>query len=232
MSGDYKLNKIDGLTRADHSSLEESDLCYYFCEYIGGGGRKSYELGECNSMVVNFKKSPSLKKSNPAAYDYKIGAMHKVAELLGRRIDNLFDFTIVPVPSSKVKDEADYDDRLCQILQLCSEKYYNNRLDVRNLVINTKSHDCSHIGERKTFNFLCDVYKIDPNLAMPLPGKIIIFDDVITIGTHFKAMQHVISDFFKKEHGLTPIILGVFFARTVARNAKSFGFKDESQADL
>ena len=51
-------------------------------------------------------------------------------------------------------------------------------------------------------------YRIDDALAAPPPRDIVVFDDVLTTGSHFKAMQHVL-----KERFPDIAVRGLFIAR-------------------
>lgn len=64
--------------------------------------------------------------------------------------------------------------------------------------------------ERRSVQALVDIYKVDETLAEPPPRLIGIVDDVLTVGTHFKAMQAVLSRRFP---GVP--IAGFFIARRV-----------------
>ena len=57
---------------------------------------------------------------------------------------------------------------------------------------------------------LIENYYIDEDQAEPEPTAIWIFDDVLTAGSHFKAMQHVLTERFP---GVTTA--GFFVARRV-----------------
>ena len=57
---------------------------------------------------------------------------------------------------------------------------------------------------------LKECYEIDENLIEPPPNNIILFDDVITTGSHFKAAKNILNEIFPNT-----IILGLFIARRV-----------------
>ena len=78
--------------------------------------------------------------------------------------------------------------------------------DIKELVYKTVDHTSKENGlppEDRAADFI-----IDEALADPAPSRIILFDDVLTTGSHFKAMQLVLSGRFS---GVP--IMGVFLAR-------------------
>ena len=115
----------------------------------------------------------------------------------------------VPVPGSKEQSHPDYDDRLIQILQKTQHRW-------KEIIYQTKSYEADHQSpgsDRKSFKELVDLYQIDREAVNALeaePSCIVVFDDVITAGHHFKAMQKKLASGFLN----TPII-GFFIARTV-----------------
>src|ERR1700733_9238911 len=84
-------------------------------------------------------------------------------------------------------------------------------LDIRELVKQKKSVEPSHsTSSRPTPDELAANYEIDPQLVLPTPKFVWIFDDVLTTGAHFRAMKQVI-------RGLYPEMpyIGIFLARRV-----------------
>jgi hypothetical protein len=95
--------------------------------------------------------------------------------------------------------------------------------DVRTLVVQTQSTAASHEaadGERVTVEELLAVYQINEALAAPVPRAIAIVDDVLTAGTHYRAMHIVLSARFPN----VPIT-GLFIARRVFPD-DDFGLED------
>ena len=122
-------------------------------------------------------------------------------------IAGLKQSTLVPMPGSKIEGDPDYDDRMERV---CRGIYPG--LDVRVLVKQRIATRASHTssGSRLTLRELLDALYIDEGLANPEPASICVFDDVVTKGTHFRAIHQVLSDRFPKT-----TILGVFIAIAV-----------------
>ena len=89
-----------------------------------------------------------------------------------------------PMPSSKTRDDAEYDGRIPQILM---EVAKGRQVDIRELVVMKRSVQQSHLGqERVSIPELVDSMSLDEGIADPAPHSIGIFDDVITTGRHFR----------------------------------------------
>lgn len=200
-----KLSEIDDSNRDAHYHLVESDECYFFLEYTSG---RNYKFSKANQIITNLKKKPS--KLGSREYDYKIKVISQASATFRSALNPewLKDATLVPVPGSKARDHPEYDDRMEQVCKGIQE-----RLDVRNLVIQTESTEAAHEaaeGQRPSVDDLVLLYEIDEELANPIPTSIAIFDDVLTAGTHYLAMKTVLQRRFP---GVP--ICGMFIARRV-----------------
>lgn len=203
-----RLSKIDDLTRPDHTFLEPEDVCYYLGEYTARGG---FAASRTNDLILNLKK-PMDRRGRPE-WKYKGWAITTVAgdlrKILGQ--GGIEAVTFVPIPPSKVKGDADYDDRLVQVLSKMTDAY---DADVRELVLQRQTIAASHSGEeRASVNELVDNYFIDETLALPLRNnEVVIFDDVLTTGRHFKAVQSALTQRFPEVQ-----TIGLFVARRVPK---------------
>lgn len=200
-----RLSQIDDASRRDHHHLTADDICYYFLEYTSG---RDYTFSQANGIISNLKKKPSLR--GRADYRHKLRVMREASVTFRGALnpDWLADATLVPVPGSKCRDDPDYDDRMEQICRGIQEG-----LDVRNLVVQRESTTASHeagAGHRVSLEELLRLYDIDETLAAPPPVSIGVFDDVLTAGTHFRAMKTVLGRRFPG----VPIV-GLFIARRV-----------------
>lgn len=200
-----RLSQIDASNIADHTRLIDSDTCLYVYEYTSG---RNYAFSQTNSLINNLKKRPST--ASPAELRYKAGAIADCAKLFADTLNPewLDIATLVPVPGSKAADHPDFDDRMARILRAIRPG-----LDVRELVHQRTSTVAAHEaapGERISVQALIDDYEIVEALAEPPPRQIGIFDDVLTAGTHYRAMHTVLSRRFP---GVP--ITGLFVARRV-----------------
>jgi len=200
-----RLQRIDSLSLGDHYHLTEEDECYFWGEYTA---RKGFAYSATNNLIINFKKSP-LKRGKPE-WRYKEEAIERVVaffrEILKPAIFALVTF--VPIPPSKAVGHAEYDDRLLRTLRLICE---GQNADIRELVLQTETITAAHDADvRPRPDDLVGVYEINEPESIPAPRNIVIFDDVLTTGAHFKAMQRVLSNRFQGVR-----IIGIFIARRV-----------------
>lgn len=201
-----RLSLIDDSSRGDHHHLTPTDTCLYLYEYTSG---RNYSFSATNNLISNLKKKPS--QSGQPGYHYKGRAIRAAAQALGQALNPewLATATLVPVPGSKVAGHPDADDRMIQICRLLKQP----AADVRSLVVQGESTTASHEagqGARVTVEELLELYSIDEAIAAPAPTSIAIVDDVLTAGTHFRAMHMILGERFPS----VPII-GLFVARRV-----------------
>ena len=190
----------------EHSELTEDDRCFYMREYFSN---KGYSGGRTNSLILNFKKEPSKRKK--PEWKYKTDAIIRFAKDLRGifNCDDLKNFVFVPIPPSKSKDHELYDDRLIRVLKLLGKDCPH--FEMRELITCRKSHKSFHSdpGHRLDLKDLVQILEFDGEQAQGIDPnrRIILFDDIITNGTHFKACQSII------ESHLPNLIRGLFLAR-------------------
>lgn len=198
--------EIDDQNRGHHYNLTADDQCYFLHEYTSG---KNYSFSETNRLISNLKKRPSL--AGTAQYRYKAMAVQFCAQAFGEGINSawLAVGTLVPVPPSKARGDAEHDDRISRICRAIP-----GAVDVREIVVQTRSLPADHEGGRRhTFEELIEVYGIDEAKAAPAPQAIAVVDDVLTNGTHFRAMKAILKNRFP---GVS--VVGMFIARRVFSN--------------
>lgn len=203
-----KLQKIDESLLPEHSCIETTDRCYFVGEYASGRG---FNHSEMNQVINNFKK-PMDRKELPEWY-YKEQAILKIAYWIASTTswDKLKTGTWVPMPPSKAKSDPNFDDRLWKVLLKMKE--IEKSLDIRELLLAKSSREAAHNNPGALRPKVQDHLKnftIDESQKSPKPRAIILFDDIITSGAHFKAAQMTI----QKELPDVPII-GLFVARNV-----------------
>lgn len=199
---DAKLTRFDDQTRKDHTYLRADDDCYYLIEYTA---RRAFNYSEANDFINNLKKKPSVKGTNQ--WKHKLAAIREAVEALSRQLPKswLKKSTFVPVPPSKSRKHPDYDDRMSQILQKLQGA------DVRELIYQVRSMEATHVStERHSIEELFKNYRIDENLTDPQPGHIVIVDDMMTAGAHYRAMRRILRKRFPEA-----AISGIFLARRI-----------------
>jgi len=199
---DGKLTRFDATTGQSHSYLRAEDDCYYFIEYTA---RKAFDHSAANSFIKNFKKKPSLKGTYQ--WRHKLTAIREAAETLSRDLppEWLRKSTFVPIPPSKSREHPEYDDRMTKVLMTLANA------DVRELVYQVESMDETHgSADRHSIDDLVANYRIDEDHANPEPTHIVIVDDMMTAGAHYRAMHRIL----KRRFPNVPIS-GVFLARRI-----------------
>lgn len=207
MAEPVHFRRIDETNIADHFQLEAADQCYFMFEYTS---HKNYSYSATNSLISNLKKK--IGSSSITELRYKAGAIKECATHISgsMNFDNLRTWTIVPVPPSKQKSDPAYDDR---ILRICKSLASPHPLDIRELVTQSQSIVAAHevtAGSRPTVNDFVNIYVIDEAITQPTPTGILIVDDVLTAGTHYRAMHTVLA---KRFPGVP--INAIFVARRV-----------------
>ena len=212
-----RLTQIDSSVRGDHFYLTEEDVCLFFGEYTA---RRGFSHSDTNQLISNLKKSVNLQGQQQ--YIHKTRAIKTVAKNLSI-IPNPQNFTFIPIPSSKTKDHPLYDDRLIKILE--AYKSSNPNVDFREVVLQTQttraSHECAD-GHRLTSTELEEIYTIDESTVPGIRPILVIFDDMITTGNHFKAMQTTLKRRFPDAQ-----IIGLFISRRVNEAENPFDVFDD-----
>lgn len=199
-----RLSEIDDTNRDSHTRLTEDDFCMFLYEKTS---HRDYSFSATNNLISNLKKPVT---SNVNILGYKNEAILQCAAAFKETLNSawLQTATLVPIPPSKAPNDPAFDNRMEQVCRLIA-----NGQDVRNLVVQNTTMVANHArgpDDRVTVDELLAVYSIDESLANPEPTTIGIVDDMLTAGTHFKAMQSILSQRFPNA-----AIIGLFVARRI-----------------
>jgi len=202
---DSALRRIGRGERCQHSYLEANDLGYFLWEYYASEGRNG---GPVNNLILDFKLAPVGQDAQAA----KERAMAYCADALGRPLISagFRRATIVPIPSSKSKESAMSDPRLERTLRMVRPPLW----DIRELI----SQERSVASEMKgiTPAERASMWKLREESGAPEPTIIVVFDDLLTSGSHFKAAQIILGTRYPRAE-----IIGLFLARrALARVAR------------
>jgi len=214
---EIRLSKIDDSNRRDHYHLIADDECYYLFEYTS---HKDFNFGFANDLISNLKKA--VERRGRAEYRYKTTAIRNCSRYLAETLNDdwLRTATLVPVPPSKDKQNALYDDRVTAICRgIDGLKPY--AVDMRELVEQQTSIQAAHENpdNRPSVDDLRPIYRVSEGITAPVPRSIGIIDDVLTAGSHFRAMKDVLAQRFPN----VPIA-GIFVARRVFPNDAQIEF--------
>ena len=200
-----RFSKVDELAQPDHSYLSENDICYFIGEYTA---RKWYAYSDTNNLISNFKKE--MDREGKPEWWHKGMAIQQIATTFGEALGEgpLRSLTFVPIPPSVAKSDPMHDDRLSQMLRAMDPSV---NVDIRELVVQIVSTPKSSSNENRLPPSEREkLYRLDELLTDPVPNCIAIVDDLLTTGSHFKAMEAVLVRRFPS----TPI-MGLFVARRV-----------------
>ena len=198
-----RLTAIDDVTRGDHWYLRRADVCHYVGEYTAG---KGFAYSATNSLILDFKMAVP-----PAGWRqqrYKADAAAATALCRALEGSALERAVFVPVPPSQAKGDEGYDDRLVRMLEAVRP---GRPLDVRELIVQTRSTAPAHLtSARLRASDIEALYRIDEVVAAPEAGLVVVVDDLLTSGAHFRAAQRVLSRHFPDID-----VVGLFLARRV-----------------
>lgn len=203
-----KLTLIDESTINAHSYINSDDECHFASNYISNVG--GYKYGGTNQLIYNFKIKPD--KRGTDQWKHKKDAIKKVSEMFKANILNtvLQKVTLVPIPPSKSKKDPLYDDRLIESLNIA----FGKKADIRELLEQVTSKKASHETDiRPTIKELYDNLTLIDSKCIDLKQNIILVDDVLTTGAHFKACKQKILEKFPEIN-----VVGVFVARREFEN--------------
>lgn len=201
----WDLHRVDESNLSDHHWLSASDACYYFHEYTP---KQGFNYSPANNFVLNFKIK--VRHRSEPRYRYKTQAIDEA----GRRWNVLLQtmasdqqLTLVPIPPSKAKGHAEYDDRIWRAIQIASA---GRQVDARELIVQSESYAAAHEQG--------DGHRIRPDELQPMyqvsdiaPRQtVILFDDMLTTGCHFVAARDAILARWPSRN-----VVGFFLARRV-----------------
>lgn len=209
-----KLWRIDDSTVGEHFSLTESDQCYYIWEYTA---RKGYDFSPANQLVFNLKIKPSAITKSPSRNRHKLESISHAGNALRALVTREFveaRATFVPIPCSKSSNDPDYDDRLPRVL---AHAFQGWNADVREMLRLTQSTPADHeSADRLTFDELLRITELTKPVETAIRPVIVILDDVLNSGKHFKVAQSLIKGSCPNAE-----IRGVFLARCVREPIES-----------
>lgn len=209
------LKRADELIKINHPFLNGEDEVYFLGEYTVGA---QSQHSKTNKLIFNYKK-PFDRKGFPD-WNFKEQAIKETAALFRTSIfnteglaDRALHATLVPIPPSMSKNAADYDDRNYKML-----KMFMPEGDIRELVLQKNCRPSLHSTKNspRKPQELSSNYLLNTSALVPHPKEIWLFDDILTKGTHYRALF----DFLKIQFLQIPIV-GFFIARTITRTFSS-----------
>lgn len=178
-----KLHKLD-LELHARQHIDEDDKCYYFMEKEAEG----YTVSTANNLINNFKKP--VDRRGRAEWAYKERAIRIFIKDLCD-LDYPHSYTIIPAPTSKPRGHEDWDDRLDKVVEgmaACkTELTLEKALDTASVLTPAHlggSRDIDDIKSQTVWN----------GIGTLEGDTVILVDDVLTTGAHFKAWKEFIME--------------------------------------
>ena len=198
MSDRWQLLEIDVMEHPP-ALLTPDDHCYYAREYMAHRG---FGYSNDNNLIYNFKKPPTERRSNPAAWTYKQQAAATFAEELSLLF--LKGAIIMFAPTSNTEGADNYDPRFDMVgnkLKICRPD-----ISIIHPIRRIRSRAASHAGGRREVS---DIIHGLEWTGTPLDGiaHVALVDDIIVKGTTFRA----VSEMFRK-HAPWVTVHGAFWA--------------------
>jgi hypothetical protein len=210
-----RLTVVGELERPDHSLLPEGATCYFWGEYTPS---KSWDYSPTNQLIGNLKKS--MERAGRPEWRYKHEAIQRVGYAFSRmwRWQTLLEqhrVALIPIPPSKARTDPLFDPRMVQILRAI-EQCLSTGLDIRDCLSFSGANMPSHLSaDRPTPDQLYADLTFDPiaGRVQEQPSVILIFDDMLTSGAHYRAVTRRLAEHFPAAH-----MIGNFVARRRPQN--------------
>jgi hypothetical protein len=190
----YKAHKLD-IELHPRIHIGADDLCVYFLEKESEG----YSASDANNLIYNFKK-PVSRRGHSDWY-YKEEAIKTIASMV-----NNISFPrcfIVPAPTSKPRNSTEWDDRIDQIVDSITQQ----QVVVAKILDVSEPLKPAHDGGSRD---IATIKAYTSQILLPNNGidTVIISDDVLTTGAHFKAWKEIILE----HNPHIKQVFGLFFA--------------------
>lgn len=202
-----RLQCIDPVMRRDHSLLSGADCCYFLWEYTP---RRHAGATAGNQLIRNLKIAPSALQRQPSRLRFKHRAIAHAARALRRLVPREWSDSVsfLPMPCSRISGACDHDDRVAKVLR---RAFAGTGADIRELLCMTRSLAPDHRRPRRTScEQLRAVLQVRDDGRPALRRTVIIVDDVLNSGKHFKVAQERVA----ARYGVTDI-KGLFLARCI-----------------
>lgn len=192
-----KLHTLD-LELHPRTCITKDDNCYYFMEKESEGYTKS----SANNLINNFKK-PVDRRGRPE-WTYKENAIKVFIDDLCI-INFVKPYTIIPAPTSKPRGHQDWDNRLDEVTKGLGER--NSHLNIEKALDTSEVLTPAHLNGSRDIDFIKSktVWNGITNLES---DTVILIDDVLTTGAHFKAWK----EFIMENDPRVKNVIGLFWA--------------------
>jgi len=208
MADEFKWKLIDKIEIQNRHHLEKDDICYYLMEHDS----KGYKSSKANQLIFNLKIPIENINKNPNQEPHKKKAMLEFQNSLLNLLNDFKDkkLILIPAATSKPKNSEFFDKRLDVIVEnLCKQNsthwHYEPILDVKEQKTATHSGGNRSIDEIKN-NLIIKDFSV-PNYSDAI--IILIIDDVLTTGSHFRVWKNEIMQKYPLAKNIQGAFLGL-----------------------
>jgi hypothetical protein len=178
---------------------------YHLMDYQRGSPK--FEIAPSgNAAVQNLKKKPTEKGKKD--YRFKVKEIESFAnKIIEIPVKDKEKTVFCSMPTSKPRSNIEFDSRLDDIVKAIGKRGFRTE---NNFDTKEKSEPSHQIGGTR------DPEQIKANTKFtrfrePEPSTIILVDDVVTSGAHYKACSELIKDNYPKAR-----VVGLFLAKTLS----------------
>ena len=200
-----RLIKIDEYYLPQHKHLIDSDECYFLLNYPPF---HSHGRTPANVLIMDFKID--MDRLNSQFWkEKKANAINLVSQMIQQSLIEIWtpESILIPLPPSKKKGHPLYDERIMAVLRNFSSA--QKKCDLREIISIKENLEATHKSSKKSPDEILSNLIIDKKLCVNKSNSIILVDDVVSSGAHFKACQKGLSLEFPNAN-----IKGVFIGRT------------------
>lgn len=198
---------ITSISSANHRLLAKGDLCMYLMtreNHARDEGPAQYS--EAFQKVANLKIARSDLRANPNRSKHKEAAIEQFSnDLCGLFAQSEATFVLVPAVTSKAESDPDFDDRMIRVCNAVADRLSQVRCEPV-LSLKASIPSASRSYGRRDPNLIRSYIKVEPLCDLSC-DFVLIVDDVISSGAHFKACQRAVFDAYGVKAG------GAFWAR-------------------
>jgi hypothetical protein len=208
-----RWRKTDESVVLVHCPDHEQGFLFYARTYTIGQG---YQFSQTNQLILNLKIKPSELRQNPTRLRYKQEAIQQFAgeviALLQNRRDPAQSLTLVPMPPSKVRTDAEYDDRIERVVETIAAGLEGvNWLPLLSMTQSIESYHQRTEGRDPDELYAMMQVEADQAAQYQTGSLIVVLDDVLTSGAHFTAARRHIQGTFPEA-----TVIGIFWAKAVS----------------
>lgn len=206
-------SRITRIDNRNHRHLDNNDICLFLHTMETHGYDEMDRWSDTYRTIHDFKANPVKARESRAYMKRKQRAMERIAaDLISffTSRDRLPEmrFLLIPAVTSKPEGHPEHDDRLLKVCRSIAESTSSVTCADILSVDGELASSHSSAGTRHPADLLPHI-AVDSTFPIDGHDVLIVFDDVITTGGHFKACKQAILQAYGNVD-----VAGIFWART------------------